>query len=348
VVVLVASLSPAASCILFYGPLTKERSSSAPGTTFNSKLSKLISPLIKRIFDLLNSSSAVYILRVLLVTITFCKLGTRYGLGKEMSRKKRSSKPGVSPYGLPLPPQKIRLVSEEDIGGRDLLIVGDVHGCCDELQELLATNDINKENTCVVFVGDLVNKGPKSVEVVEFVMRNNWLSVRGNQDEVSLLELKEAQDKKEEPPPKYTWVTGITEESQKWLNNLPYAIHIPSRSIIVVHAGLIPDTPLEEQLPDILLHMRCVKRAESGVWEWTPAYVEDQEHRLWGEVWSGPEHVYFGHDARRFFQQHKYATGLDTACVYGCELTAIYPLGRQVLKLKAHKNYTNKTNYGGK
>lgn len=261
----------------------------------------------------------------------------------EVTGRKLSENPGESPYGLPLPSQNIRLLSEEEIGGRDLLIVGDVHGCCDELQELLASNDINKENTCVLFVGDLVSRGPKSVQVVEFVMSNSWFSVRGNNDEVSLLELKQSQNEKRDPPPKYTWTTELTKECQKWLHDLPYVIHIPSRSIIVVHAGLLPETPLNKQSLDMFLHMRCVKRTESG-WTWIRKY-EDQEHKLWGEAWSGPDHVYFGHDAQRLFQQHKYATGLDTACVYGLELTAIYPLGKQVIKLNAHRNYTDKTKY---
>lgn len=263
---------------------------------------------------------------------------------QESSRKLNLSKnPAETPYGLPLPSQTIQLLSEEDIGGRDLLIIGDVHGCCDELEQLCQTNDINKENTCVVFVGDLVNKGPKSAQVVEFVMRNGWYSVRGNHDEVCLLELKQCRENERAPSSKYAWTTELTKIVQEWLQDLPYAIHIPSRSIIVVHAGLLPGVPLEEQHLDVFLHMRCVKQTEAE-WTWTQSYVEDKEHRLWGEAWPGPEHVYFGHDARRLFQQHQYATGLDTACVYGAQLTGIYPLGKQVIKVKSH-NYTKKTKY---
>ena len=238
-----------------------------------------------------------------------------------------------SPYGVPLPPKNIQVLSEEDIGGRDLLIVGDVHGCYDELKELVDTNDINNENTCIIFVGDLVNKGPMSFEVIEYVMDNSWYSVRGNHDEISLKEqMKSATG--ETPPQKFEWVIKLTKKNVDWILGLPYAIHIPSRQIAVVHAGLLPDTSLEDQTPDYFLHMRSVTRSENQ-WEWNRKY--DENKQLWGEVWSGPEHVYFGHDAKRKFQEHAFATGLDTGCVYGNELTAIYPLSRHILKVKSHQ-----------
>ncbi len=249
-----------------------------------------------------------------------------------------SPKEEKSPYGLSLPSRIIQVLTEEDIGDRELLIVGDVHGCCNEVKEMMDTNNITKENTCVIFVGDLINKGPNSIGVIDYVMENDWYSVRGNHDEISMSEYFLKTKARES----YGWVTELQQGQVDWLSELPYAIHIPTRQIIVAHAGLLPGLPLEKQEPDVFLHIRCVKPEGNG-WVWTKKYME--EYDLWGSVWSGPEHVFYGHDARRLFIEFPHATGLDSGCVYGLKLTAIYPSNRKILTVKAHQNYKNKEFY---
>jgi hypothetical protein len=65
-----------------------------------------------------------------------------------------------------------------------LLIIGDVHGMLDELKDLLGKADYNSSRgDRVIFVGDLVNKGPKSSGVVQYAMDINATTVRGNHED---------------------------------------------------------------------------------------------------------------------------------------------------------------------
>lgn len=47
----------------------------------------------------------------------------------------------------------------------------DVHGCLEELRDLLKECQYDSEKDRVVIVGDLVNKGPMSAELVRYVMQ---------------------------------------------------------------------------------------------------------------------------------------------------------------------------------
>jgi len=93
-----------------------------------------------------------------------------------MSRKIEISPPPVLHY----------VISDEELAGRHLFIVGDIHGCLDEFQTLLNEANVTVDNTLVICCGDLVNKGPKSCETVAFIRSLSSeavRSVRGNHDE---------------------------------------------------------------------------------------------------------------------------------------------------------------------
>ena len=46
---------------------------------------------------------------------------------------------------------------------------------------------------------------------------------------------------------KFQWLQELGEERAKWLAQLPFSLSVPSLSLLVVHAGLIPGIPLKEQ-----------------------------------------------------------------------------------------------------
>ncbi len=231
-----------------------------------------------------------------------------------------------SPYGLPIPRVKHRTVTEEEINNRELVILGDIHGCYDELCLLLQKCNGRDPNKLILCVGDLVNKGPGNLQVVRLLHQLGALTVRGNHDEVCLGEWLKSQDTERERtlPGKYRWMNHLTSEELEWLSELPYTISIPSRNIVIVHAGLVPEVAIQDQSPDHMLHIRDVRYdVESS--QWRPCKQAIPDSKPWASQWPGPSHVYFGHDARRLYQSYNFATGLDTACVYGRKLTAVYP-----------------------
>jgi predicted phosphodiesterase len=183
------------------------------------------------------------------------------------------------------------------------LVIGDVHGCSHELDELLALAEFDE----VVFVGDLVRKGPDSAGVVHRARELGARAVRGNHDHILLCERPDD--------------AGLSGDDWRWLESLPLVIRLPEHHALVVHGGFMPDADPEGQDPELLMNMRSI--LASGA----PSRSSD-EGVAWASRWSGPEHVYFGHDTRRGLQIHPFATGLDTGCVYGGRLTgAVLPAG---------------------
>lgn len=234
-----------------------------------------------------------------------------------------------------------------------MLVIGDIHGCLDELQALLLKVNYSPKQDTVILVGDLVNKGPLSAETVQYCREMSFMSVRGNHDDSALSAFFRTGKFKGMAtlPPAYEYVRKLGEEDVRWLNALPYTLSIPHLGVVVVHAGLLPGRKLGEQTAVDMSRIRSVVRGEGGKEGGLKGvdYIKEDEEEAapWAKVWSeeGKEeederpHLYFGHDARRGVQVERKATGLDTGCCYGRELTlAVLPGGERV-SVKAFRAY---------
>jgi hypothetical protein len=214
------------------------------------------------------------------------------------------------------------------------IFVGDVHGCLDELELLLKQLRVGGDDV-LVLVGDLVAKGPDSQGVVACARERGALGVRGNHDERVLRYLRALQ--RNEPPPRtkaphVAVAESLRSEDVAYLEALPLWLRFAALDTLVVHAGLVPGVPLERQEPDHLMTMRTILpdgRASSAL-GWG---------ELWATRWRGPEHVVFGHDAMTGLQQHAFATGLDTGCVYGGSLSALLLPERRIVSVAAKRAY---------
>lgn len=92
-----------------------------------------------------------------------------------------------------------------------VIIVGDVHGCADEMEMLLEKCHYDEKKDIVIFVGDLVNKGPKSAETIRRVRamteRGEAFCVMGNHD---LATLRVYDGPTEDWKKKYSYLSSVS------------------------------------------------------------------------------------------------------------------------------------------
>ncbi|XP_045173326.1 bis(5'-nucleosyl)-tetraphosphatase PrpE [asymmetrical]-like [Mercenaria mercenaria] len=250
-------------------------------------------------------------------------------------------------HDLPLPSICHEDLPTSAVGGRAVFVIGDVHGCLDEMNGLIDKAKNIENDTMFVFVGDLVNKGPYSVGVLrrirEMRLNGNAFAVRGNHDESALRKfINYKTDPDYEIPEGYDWIKELMEQDFNFLSALPYTISIPSLNAIIVHGGIVPGKPLEMQKLNDLTNMRnIIDTGDAFENEGLIGYNKPDKGVPWVDMWPGPEHVYFGHDARRKLQLAQYATGLDTGCCYGEELTGVFiNRGRQILSVKSRQKFS--------
>lgn len=254
-----------------------------------------------------------------------------------------------------MPSEEFIVLSEEYLDKfEDIIVIGDIHGCCDEFEELLAdahekSSSKDPKKCLKILVGDLINKGPKSHEVLKICLENQdtIIAVRGNHEEVVLKVHKEIKSSGNPARPKDSWMGSLPDNYISYLNSLPLTISIPSLNAIIVHAGLDPfvENPIMNTSPDMIPRMRNVVIIEDpNTGEKSGRCTKDEKEGIaWASLWKGPEHIYFGHDARRRLQdKHKFATGLDTGCVYGDRLSYIFikgPRKGELYSIKAKEAY---------
>jgi Calcineurin-like phosphoesterase. len=176
----------------------------------------------------------------------------------------------------------------------DIYIVGDPHGCPGAIERLCDRLSLT-ESDLLVFVGDLVRKGPDTKGVVDLVRSTpNMVTVRGNNEEKLLRGEKT--------------IPELTESDLDWIDACPAVISLPET--LVVHAGIDPRKPRADHSVDDLQNVRSMDPDKS----YQPPF--------WFDRYNGPERVFFGHTVLEAPIVREHAVGLDTGYVYGGQLTA--------------------------
>lgn len=221
-------------------------------------------------------------------------------------------------------------------------IIGDIHGCADELEELL---DRIPPGDRLLFVGDYIDRGPDSRRVLDRMvsLKERSVCLLGNHESMMLAFFRDPRSDEGR-----SWMHpanggaatlksyGLTAGAgfaeiprlhREFLESLP--LYFEGPDFIAVHAGLNPDEPdLRKQTREDLTWIR-------GPW-------------LRGESrWRG-KFVYFGHTPSRYVLgldkdasliEGKNSLGLDTGCVFGGMLTAVHHPDRRMIQVRARAAY---------
>ncbi|MEJ2284331.1 MAG: metallophosphoesterase family protein [Desulfobacterales bacterium] len=198
-----------------------------------------------------------------------------------------------------------------------IFAIGDIHGCYDQLLELLKKIPVDYKQDTLVFMGDYIDRGPKSVEVVDFLIKlkhrlPGTIFLKGNHEDM-LQKYLDGTDR----------FTYLLNGGQQTLDSyLSRSTHTGAHPIppdhmdffkslrlvyetddyIFVHAGLRPKVPVDSQQTEDMLWIR--------------------DKFLYSRYDFGKP-VIFGHTPLGEPLVESNKIGIDTGAVYGNELTCV-------------------------
>lgn len=231
---------------------------------------------------------------------------------------------------------------------RRSIVIGDVHGCYDELMDLL---DKCQVTACdrIISLGDILDRGPKIRESVDFFMKHE--AILGNHEEKWLR--RQETDRS---------IYSILEPNHfEWFKTLPKFLRLPEytgpdgQPVVLIHAGCLPSVPLERQTDRILMHVSNVKppgigsrddqgRIQHGYWRadtetwWTSKAPEGALY--WASIYDGSNgFVVFGHSVFTEVAHFPHALGIDLGACFGRQLCALVLPDWRFVTVPAREDY---------
>lgn len=208
------------------------------------------------------------------------------------------------------------------------LVIGDIHGCYEELQDLLAKVPLTDDDE-IIHIGDLMDRGPYPAEVAEFFMNTpNARSIRGNRDDkhisaydgrngVGYIRSRAYTRQQINDPDRYKAIVD-------YMRTLPLYLDLPAA--LLVHGYYDPALPLDQQDPNVLLGHTGEDRL----------YYSDLP---WFKRYQGDKPIMVGHREYPVLHYQSKVYFIDTRCVYGGTLTGVLLPDFTVYSVPARADY---------
>ena len=210
------------------------------------------------------------------------------------------------------------------------LVVGDIHGCYREFNMLLDKAGLSRTDH-IVTLGDMVDRGPATLQVIEFFRDHKSASALLGNHERKHLRWTSGESR---PTPSQR-ITRIR-LGDSYLDALNYMRTLPlsmnHEDALLVHGCLEPGIRLNEQWDSVLTG------ATSG-----EQYLRYNYEQPWYEIYKGRKPVIVGHNdflrtGKPFIYKDK-IFGIDTSCVRGGWLTGIVLPEWRIVQVKARADY---------
>lgn len=228
---------------------------------------------------------------------------------------------------------------ERNDTGHDF-VVGDIHGCFDQLRTALIEAGFNETRDRLFSVGDLVDRGPSSHEAVDWLDKPWFFAVRGNHEQMAI----EAEFGSVDPGWHCVnggmWWYGLSDAERRStarvFSELPYAAEVETRdgTFGLVHAEVAGDDwsalramliAAEKEKPENFEHMeRFVLWGRDVI-----------RRRSFFNGVSGIDRVYVGHTPVSDWLIFKNVHYIDTGVCFGKKLTVVCMTSGSVTQVAA-------------
>ncbi|MBE7540143.1 MAG: metallophosphoesterase [Opitutaceae bacterium] len=213
-----------------------------------------------------------------------------------------------------------------------IIAIGDIHGCHAEFAELLRRLSPTPKDQ-IILLGDLVNRGPDSLRVIDLARQYRALSLLGNH-EMRLLEFRRTGNRDLLRETDADTLSKLRPEDWIYLEQMPLTHFVGEAQTVFVHGGFLPDSPWQSQPASVVTRIQVIDAAGK------PRKRADCENcPAWADLWKGPPYVVYGHTPRPEIYPLKWSAGIDTACVLGGHLTAFVLPDRRFVQVKARRRY---------